>query len=87
MEISQLRSLVSEINSAFDLYESTGSNEYLTDTQKKADELARALERPCDVIIKLFFSVNDTFPILLKMIRYTDSLEVADYYGSCQGGP
>lgn len=58
MDIQHLRSLLVETKALLDLYESTQTDTLRVDAQDKAAQLARALERPRDAIIKLSFSVS-----------------------------
>lgn len=58
MDIQHLQSLLAETKALLDSYESTQTDTLRVEAQDKAAQLARALERPRDAIIKLSFSVS-----------------------------
>lgn len=57
MNVLKIRGLVANITASVDLYESSGSEEFLVNAREDTTRLARALENPRDAIVKLFFAV------------------------------
>lgn len=78
MNVPQIRSLVANITASIDLYESTGSEEFLVDAREDTTRLARALENPRDAIVKQFFAVIISLPLekILLRSKATDDLEI-----------
>lgn len=60
MNISGIRSQITDLHSLIDQYESTGSRNYLIEAQKKATGLGRTLEHPRETIAKQFYYVVTT---------------------------
>jgi hypothetical protein len=58
MDIQHLQSILAEAKAALDSYGSNQSDIFRVEAQEKAVQLARALERPKDAILKLSFSVS-----------------------------
>lgn len=58
MDIQHLQRLLVETKALLDSYESTQTDAVRVEAQDKAAQLARALERPKDAIVKLSFSVG-----------------------------
>ncbi|KAJ5975404.1 Plant methyltransferase dimerization [Penicillium waksmanii] len=71
MNFPQIRSLVADIAASVDLYESTGSEEFLVDTQEDTTRLARALENPRDAIVKHIFA-----PSVLVIAKIAHEMEI-----------
>lgn len=60
MNIKHLQCLLAEAKALLDSYEATQTDTFRVEAQEKAAQLARALERPKDTIVKLAFSVSHT---------------------------
>lgn len=58
MDFQHLQNLLAEAKASLDSYELTQSDTSRVEAQEKALQLARALERPKDAILKLSFSVS-----------------------------
>lgn len=58
METKHLQTLLAEAKALLDSYELTQTDTSRVEAQEKAAQLARALERPKDAILKLSFSVS-----------------------------
>ncbi|CAI7641062.1 unnamed protein product [Penicillium discolor] len=71
MDIQHLRSLLAETKALLDSYESNKTDTVRVEAQDKAAQLARALERPRDAIIKLSFS-----PIILMAVKTAHDMNV-----------
>lgn len=59
MDVQQLQSLLGEKKASFDAFQSDGLEKSRIDAQDKALQLARALQRPRDAILKLSYAVCD----------------------------
>jgi hypothetical protein len=60
MDIKQFQNLLAETKASLDAFQSDGLEKSRIDAQEKALQLARALERPRDAILKFSFSICDT---------------------------
>jgi hypothetical protein len=68
MDIQQLQNLLAETKAALDAFQSDVLEKSRIDAQDKAFQLARALERPRDAILKLSYAVCDA-----QSLRQTES--------------
>ncbi|KAJ6189837.1 hypothetical protein N7519_004745 [Penicillium mononematosum] len=71
METKHLQRLLAEAKTALDSYELTQVDTCRVEAQEKAAQLARALERPKDAILKLSFS-----PIILMAVKTAHDMNV-----------
>ncbi|KXG53248.1 Plant methyltransferase dimerization [Penicillium griseofulvum] len=71
MDIRHLQSILAEAKAALDSYGSNQSDSFRVEAQEKAVQLARALERPKDAILKLSFS-----PIILMAVKTAHDMNV-----------
>jgi hypothetical protein len=63
MDIQHLQSLLAEAKTSLEAYQLTQADTFRIEAQEKAAQLARALERPKDAILKLSFSVSIDEPL------------------------
>lgn len=63
MDIQQLQYLLAETKTSLDAFQSDGLEKSRVDAQVKALQLAQALERPRDAILKLSCAVCDAQPL------------------------
>lgn len=61
MDLQLIQRLFAETKSSLDAFQSTGGENSRLDAHEKALQLARALDKPRDAILKLSFSVRHTF--------------------------
>ncbi|KAK4865542.1 hypothetical protein LT330_009330 [Penicillium expansum] len=71
MNIKHLQCLLAEAKALLDSYEATQTDTFRVEAQEKAAQLARALERPKDTIVKLAFS-----PTILMAVKIAHDMNV-----------
>ncbi|OGE52135.1 hypothetical protein PENARI_c011G04588 [Penicillium arizonense] len=71
MDIQPLQSLLAEAKTSLEAYQLTQADTFRIEAQEKAAQLARALERPKDAILKLSFS-----PVILMAVMTAHDMDV-----------
>ncbi|KAJ5358794.1 Plant methyltransferase dimerization [Penicillium cataractarum] len=71
MDIQQLQNLLAETKASLDSFQSDGLEKSRIDAQEKALQLARALERPRDAILKLAYA-----PSVVMAVKIAHDMEI-----------